>query len=299
MQARNYCFTFNNPTVADVTILMQVVGQLISYICWGHECGSKGTVHLQGYLECTRPTRIGALQKLGVVFSKLLPRRGTQDEAINYTQKDGMDTWFEYGVRKANQEVTKSNLKQARLINIKRHIHNGATEDEIFEIDPVIAVQHTKWIEKELMKRKRVRKEDLKVLLYYGKPGTGKTKRAYDQYEDIYALPIGKDLWFNNYREEPDVLLDDFSGQMRLVDTLRLLDRYPIQVPIKGGFVWWCPTTIIITTNQHPKDWYKYEERKDSEEALKRRIHGVLNFDIPNPITGQPFQCQQVAEFWP
>lgn len=262
------------------------------------ECGEEGTLHLQGYLECSRHARMAALKKKpGLARAHFEPRRGTQTEAIEYCMKDG--EFYEYGLKKPDStDDTSKNLKQTRLRQIKKRIEEGANEDEVFEIDPVIAVQHSRWVEKQLAKKKRTRKEDLRVLLYFGKPGTGKTRRAYEQYEEIYALPIGKDLWFNNYYEQEEVLLDDFSGQMRLVDTLRLLDRYPIQVPIKGGFVWWCPNTIIITTNVHPREWYNYAERKDSEQALRRRIHGVLNFDIPNPITGQPFQNQTLDEFW-
>lgn len=297
-QARNFVFTLNNPTVVEVTEIAKVIGPLINYLCYGFECGEKGTVHLQGYLECVRQSRFAAIHKIpGCERFSLEPRYGTQEQAIKYTQKDG--EWYEYGIKKQLQETTqKSNLKQERLKVMKTMIEAGATEDQLFDHDALITVQHEKWIEKQMLKRKRIRMEELKVLLYYGPPGCGKTRRAYEQYPDLYTLPIGKDLWFDNYREEKDVLIDDFSGNMSLVNTLRLLDRYPIMVPKKGGFVWWYPTNIIITTNVHPQNWYNYSERRDSEEALKRRIHGILDFSQQNPITKQNYVCKQTKEFW-
>ena len=73
--------------------------------------------------------------------------------------------------------------------------------------------------------------------------------------------------------------MDDFSGEMPLVQLLRLLDRYSVQVPFKGGYLWFCPDTIVITTNVHPRKWYNYWERDSSFEALKRRIHVVFDFN--------------------
>jgi len=155
------------------------------------------------------------------------------------------------------------------------------------------AVQHVRQIEAF---DKPTRQSDLKVFLYYGPPGTGKTRLAYETAPDLYAIPLGKTLWFDNYAGEPDVLIDDFSGNLRLVDTLRMLDRYPIQVPVKGGHVWWCPTTIHITTNVHPRNWYDYSKRADSYRALTRRFTKVIHF--LDDETKQEFEGQELINFF-
>ena len=59
---------------------------------------------------------------------------------------------------------------------------------------------------------------------------------------------------------------------------LQILDRYRIQLPVKGGFVWRACSTIIITTNIHPRNWYEYNGREGQYEALRRRIHEVWYF---------------------
>ncbi|KAF8784594.1 Replication-associated protein like [Argiope bruennichi] len=52
-------------------------------------------------------------------------------------------------------------------------------------------------------------------------------------------------------------------------DLLRLLDRYPLKVPIKGGYAEFNSEIIYITSNQHWSEWYPSIPNKD---ALWRRI---------------------------
>ena len=129
------------------------------------------------------------------------------------------------------------------------------------------------------------RTTELEVVLYYGETGTGKTRTWHDKYvgsEEFYRVPVGRDVWFDGYDMHKYVLLDDFSGaasHMSLATLLQILDRYPLQVPVKGSFVWWMPDKICITTNIRPIHWYKWEGRESQYQALKRRIHKVLDFD--------------------
>lgn len=162
-------------------------------------------------------------------------------------------------------------------------VASGKSDLELMEEDFAQFNRFIKTVDRYRTYKPPVRTTELKVALFVGAPGTGKTRKAYELFPDIYTTPIGPTLWLDGYMGQPNVLIDDFSGGMRLVDLLRFLDRYPIQVPKKGSFTWWCPSYIIITTNTHPKTWYKYEDRKDSEKALRRRIHAVFDFD--NPIT--------------
>jgi hypothetical protein len=80
--------------------------------------------------------------------------------------------------------------------------------------------------------------------------------------------------WFDGYEGQKLVLFDDFDkGQISFRLLLRLLDRYPMQVPIKGGFVEWCPRVIYITSNLGPARWYPSEDYM----VLHRRLDVVQN----------------------
>lgn len=119
-----------------------------------------------------------------------------------------------------------------------------------------------------------------KVVLLYGPSGCGKTRLVYETHtlEDLYAKPVDDKFWFDGYDQHPTVLLDDFAGRvskLSLVNLLRLLDRYPIQLPFKGGYVWFSPDTIYLTSNIHPRNWYEWVGREPQYPALSRRITEV------------------------
>ena len=52
------------------------------------------------------------------------------------------------------------------------------------------------------------------------------------------------------------VIIDDFYGWMPFDTLLRLTDRYPMLVDIKGGAVQFTAKRIIITSNEVPDNWY-------------------------------------------
>jgi len=76
------------------------------------------------------------------------------------------------------------------------------------------------------------------------------------------------------------VVIDDFYGWLPLNFMLQLMDRYPMQVPVKGGYVNWAPRFIYITSNKHYVHWYKWlEHGNDMLRAFERRIDKLVHFD--------------------
>ena len=134
----------------------------------------------------------------------------------------------------------------------------------------------------------------LEVFLFWGPSGCGKSEFARQQARLggylPYVLPIGKDFWLTPAMcGKKYVIIEDFKSNLGLKDLLNLLDKYPVEVPIKGGFAWWMPDIVVITTNRSPHDWYNYNDRDDEKTAVFRRITGAYKFDrnpekIPKPI---------------
>jgi hypothetical protein len=122
------------------------------------------------------------------------------------------------------------------------------------------------------------------VIWLSGSTGTGKTRFAYDTalkyFEgDIWASSNGLQ-WFDGYEGQRCALFDDFRSKHvttlpgGFAFLLRLLDRYPMRVPIKGGFVNWNPCTIFITTPDAPAVTFVHRNTHIPEdmEQLHRRI---------------------------
>lgn len=69
---------------------------------------------------------------------------------------------------------------------------------------------------------------------------------------------------------------DDFRADTcELHVLLQILDRYPIDVPIKGGFTAWRPKRIYITSAFHPREVYKHVPEENIQQLL-RRIDKVI-----------------------
>lgn len=110
------------------------------------------------------------------------------------------------------------------------------------------------------------------VVVYWGPPGTGKTRRAqFEAGSNAYWLrkPISKNgaLWFDGYEGQEVVVIDEFYGWIARDFMQRMCDRYPLMVEIKGSAVHFLSKKVIITSNQDPKDWWKI-----GLGAMERRI---------------------------
>ena len=111
----------------------------------------------------------------------------------------------------------------------------------------------------------------MEVIVLVGLTGTGKSRLAAQLAgPDVYYKPRGE--WWDDYDGQFSVILDDFYGWLKYDEMLRLLDRYPHKVPIKGSFMEFNSKRIIITSNSEVCDWYTFPAYKDNHHALKRRI---------------------------
>lgn len=128
--------------------------------------------------------------------------------------------------------------------------------------------------------RHKVREMD--VVWIYGPSGWGKTTAAIKAFEDRGLRwcigSVGDPPWFDFLTGSEDAWIwDEFDGTVKLGLVLRVLDKFPIQVPVKGGFMDFSVTHITITSNLPPWKMYAPEQlaRHDNGKALKRRIHKI------------------------
>lgn len=119
---------------------------------------------------------------------------------------------------------------------------------------------------------------DCTVEVWWGVTGSGKSHMAFHEHSDAYRKSIpGK--WWDGYKGETTVVMEEFNPtedkEVRLPELLKLLDKYPYQVEIKGTSVQMKANKFIFTTNIDPRKWY---EGHPQQPALHRRISKVKVF---------------------
>lgn len=109
------------------------------------------------------------------------------------------------------------------------------------------------------------------VHVYWGRTGAGKSKKAWEEASlDAYPKDPCTKFW-DGYRGHEHVVIDEFRGTISISHLLRWFDRYPVLVEIKGSSVVFKAKTIWITSNLHPRDWYK-DLDEETLNALLRRL---------------------------
>lgn len=254
-----------------------------------------GQLHWQGYMELLNKKRLTAIKKDIFPFHYLAKRapNATPLQAFNYASKPEtrvLGPWL------CGMPSNAPSGAQKRLELFVKDVKAGFNDQILLDHHPAAYCQYPRVIDRIRSLSVPVRQVPLEVYVFYGPPGTGKTQFARDQAFALgvhpYEVPIGNGFWLTPRADRtPYCIIDEFKSNLALKDLLRLLDKYPIEVPIKGGFVWWCPDIIVITTNINPWSWYRYNDRDFEREALFRRFTGVYGFahnpsgtPLPQPL---------------
>lgn len=277
---RNWCFTLNNYTDEEVTVLKNERTQWI-YITFGYEVGENGTPHLQGYVEFNEGLSMGQVKKrLQCPRVHLERRMGSQEQAIAYCHKDG--EFFEWGEKAKSKSNGKGADVKNRALQFMEMLEDGNLRDIACDPNCTGAIfRHIREIAGLVEKPRDINKPP-EVRWYYGPTGTGKTRRAW---WEAHQLDMGEvyvkstsSKWFDGYDGHRVVIFDDLrSSWFEYSYLLKLLDRYPTQVECKGGSRQWKAEVIYITSPFQPRQMYPAMQDRDvdSIEQLVRRVHVV------------------------
>lgn len=131
------------------------------------------------------------------------------------------------------------------------------------------------------------------IIVLCGSTGTGKSHWASEQFPEAYWKE--KNVWWDGYTDQKSVIIDEFYGWLAFDLILRICDKYPLKVEIKGGMTQFLANTIVFTSNKDPREWWKQcyfgaFERRVTKWILKTSQSSIETFTDYNSFN-QRFPC--------
>lgn len=117
------------------------------------------------------------------------------------------------------------------------------------------------------------------INVYWGPTGTGKSRRAWDEASFAAYPKDPRTKFWDGYQGHAHVVIDEFRGDIDIAHLLRWFDRYPVNVEVKGSAITLRATTIWITSNLDPRQWFPSVDGA-TMAALMRRLT-VVHFNEP------------------
>lgn len=272
-RVRNYCFTLNNYTSEELSLLEEIK---CKYIIYGFEQGEQQTPHLQGFVIWNNAKTFKATKKSLPNRCHIEECKGTPYENFKYCSKDG--DFIERGDRPEKVGQGKRN----DMLEIKKNVAQNVHIKEMLNENIIVNYQQLKYAETLKKYYEKQRTEKPIVKWFYGATGTGKTKTAYEEVysitdpDNVYiAMDTGK--WWDGYDGQEYIIIDDMRGDfMKFHQLLKLLDRYAYRVETKGSTRQFLGKYIIITSAYQPNEIFRTIE--DIQQLL-RRIDEIRKFN--------------------
>lgn len=160
---------------------------------------------------------------------------------------------------------------------------------KVARTNPMLFARHQKAIEFFEREFAETPRPQPVVLWCCGGSGSGKSRFARSitsPHVQYWAGLNGK--WFDGYNQEKSVVVfDDIGFDLNPKAILRLLDRYPVRVEVKGATRPFTPHLIVITNIDGPQQWWDNlcaaHKVRESSAQLLRRVSVTATFPKTTP----------------
>ncbi len=298
---RNWMFTINN---YDELITPEHWPHIRCCV-WQHEVGIEDmTPHIQGYVEFNVSMRRRAVSSIPDLNNAWLGARlGSKAQAIHYCEKpvDGCDCrhcrvntkdpedpdtyWYpnEASVR-ANAQGQRTDLHQ-----FVQAIKDGHTNEQLVDEYAATYIRYYKGAEAVRLALPPAEpiEHPVNCIIYWGPTRTGKTHRLKQECppgsEWFWASP---GIWFDSYMGQPGIVFNEIRNSWYAWEfLLRLLDNAPRRNQTKGGTLVMLAHKFRISSNVHPKKWYKRMKSHPNKpwlvSPLRGRFSQIILMDQP------------------
>ena len=305
---RNWCFTC--PFSEDHPFSSLDLSY-INFIVVGHEHGAPteekpdGYDHFQGYVSFkTNKRMLGVKTWLKRSFAHVEIAKGTPEQNVTYCTKenehfrfmdDSLDDFVRFGELPGKNQGARTDINK-----FNEAVKKGTSELEMYRQFPAEMMRYRRhYVDYrrclEVEERGKSSFYPMEVIYIWGVGGTGKSRLALERWPTAYRVPIaeGTKLWMDGYAGEETILLEDFESSLAYRTMLRILDVYPMQVEVKGGFVQRNWKRVVITSNlcidlQYPEQ----HDRVPLNRRITETIHLELPVDVGTQLDGKEIPTQ-------
>lgn len=282
--SKRWCITVFDEDIIEEPGSLWDEDEMNFYVVQIEVCPKTGKHHLQGYIEYKTRKRFDYVKKR-LPGAHLETAKGSPDDNVEYCTKTSsrvLGPWT-YGSPAPWEQGKRSDLADAYEI-----IKEGGSIVDIAEFSPAVAIRYGRGCETLISHLDEPRRWQTQGIVYWGVSGGGKSHKAWSENPDAYDKDDTK--WWTGYNGQDVVIWDDFDPtQIRLSFLLKLLDKYPMRVETKGGYVQMKATKVIFTSNFDPVTWYN-----DVAGALKRRLITHKMCNKWGVILGPPLPTQRI-----
>ncbi len=251
------------------------------YVLGGKEiCPTTGRPHFQMWVHFRNQRSLAGARRLFYPRDTRVCDKSVEANE-KYCRKDGQIV-IELGSKPRQGRRTD-------LEDIRKMIKDGKSLLEIADSYFDIWCQYRRSFEMYAKMCVRPRAHRPEVYVYWGDPGTSKSKMAAEK-GAIFVTHVNG-FWMGLPNGAEKVCLDDFEpANMSRTIFLRMADRYAFQANTKGSHAEFVAKEIYITSNSSPITWYM------GSDAVMRRIKEIRQFTVADG--GGYCDCVQPNELY-
>lgn len=241
-----------------------------------------GYKHWQLYLETKTALRFSTLRKLfprGHYEPAVYPRINCVRYCTDETKSAGVSIRLgalDFAVRQGKRTDIDSYIEQVMM--------EGKSADEVIFDDPRASKVEGQLRSLELIRDRQswgVKFREVEVHYIHGNTRTGKTSALFETYgyAGVYRVSNWKNP-FDGYKGQDVLLLDEYNTSVPIVDMLKILEGYPLEVSARYADKIAKFTKVFIVSNlaledqhltiqqEHPKQWDAFKARLTSVSEM-------------------------------